>query len=285
MNKILEVNKVLYLESKDYSGKSWKVKSECKYFSNRKVMPNELPLDFDDLKDFWGSYAKISKYFINKGYLFWIYQSGISGIHLHFFAYDITNKYQKKELILMIEKDLGIKIDYAPAYKGWIRAEDSVHPVKKFKKILLFTNVHPVAYLDKRFYFNRLSVSITKKLSKMSFSEPTIDNIPVEKDKPRSIKFMQNNTFANGRKRILFCLISWWKSRGLSDAQVFSKSKDWINRQNYFISDLSIKASINSSNGTVRDKYRLELLEELGFSVESLTVKMDLNVEITRTGF
>lgn len=270
MDTILELYKPLYLESQTYIGKTWKLKKDCKYYTNRKLIDTEIVADFDKLNDFYVDYIKICSILEEIKLKFWVYQSGLQGLHVHFFT-KFTDKLQKKIILELLEQKVGYSIDKNPTNAGVIRAEGSVHPTKKFKKVLLYTNVHPKAYLSTLFYFNTLDTITIKKLFRIKPQEVVRDDI----DNPKTIQIMLKHKFIDGHKRIMFCLVSYYKNK-LSDEDIYTKIKDWVRYQDTFIPDIQIKASIKSSKGSVRDSYRIKLLQELGFMYEDLVTKVEV---------
>ena len=263
MDKILEIHKPLYLNSKDYFSKDWRPKQECSVYSNRKLCEEEIVFDFDKLTSIWSDCSKICSYFNQKGFKFWLYQSGEQGLHLHLFINGIKNKHQKAKFIEIISKQLELEIDVGPNKRGWIRAEGSLHPTKGFKKVLLYTNVHTMAYICRDFYMNYIFGHNAQKVFNQGFSG-TPRHIPDDLVAPYTIDQMLYTKFNDGIKRVLFCLVSFWKSKKLSDEVIFNKSKNWVEYQGANILDSHIKATIKSSSGLVRDGYRQKLLEELG---------------------
>lgn len=263
MDKILEIYKPLYLNSSSYFSKDWRPKQECDVFSNRKLCEEEIVLDFDKLSNIWTDLSNICTYFNKKGFKYWVYQSGEQGLHLHLFIDKAKNKHQKTKFIEIIQQQLGIEIDVGPVKRGWIRAEDSSHPTKGFKKVLLYTNVHKLAYLSRDFYINYIFGHNANKVFNSGFSG-TPRHISEDLVAPFTIDQMLYTKFNDGVKRVLFCLVSFWKSKKLSDDDIFDKTKNWVDYQDAKVLDSHIKATIKSSSGLVRDKYRQKLLEELG---------------------
>jgi len=265
MKEILNNLKPLYLNSSDYSGKDWKLKEDCSVFSNRKLCKYEIVVDFDNVSH--DQKTQILTWFIKHNFLFVIYTSSETGLHLHFFS-KYKNKFHKRKLLELIEQDLKIPIDSGPVMRGWIRAEDSVHPVKKTIKTLLYTNISKLAYLSPLFYTNELSYSTHKKVLSQSILGDEIILSP-ETETPKSIRYMLSHKFTDGRSRIIFCLMSYWKDKGLDNNKIFENTKEWLRKQNYYIQDHKIWASIYSNKARVRDNYRLNLLNELGVDIKT----------------
>lgn len=267
MDKILKKNNILYLESQTYAGTKWKPKEDCEFFTNRFLMKNEIVLDFDNIVNFYVIYGIIIDFFTKNNFLFWLYRSSKTGIHVHMFVNKVENRFQKKKLIEIIEKKIDLEIDKNPVMSGRVRAEDSIHPTKKTVKKLLYTNVSDIAYIHRDFYTNHLSDSLLQKVLSMSTT-----GVPKQLKKdykhPFTIQFMENNKFIDGHKRIMFCLVSFYKDSGDSKDVIYSKIKKWCCYQNNIIPDVQILGSINSSTGTVRNNYRIALLKELGYHKE-----------------
>jgi hypothetical protein len=270
MQQILEELNPLYLNSKDYQGKDWRPKHECRYYVNRKLCLKEIVADYDgidiDIKQ------KIINWYKDSGFKFAAYSSSDSGLHIHFFT-QLVNKYHKKQFLAYIQKKSGFKVDDGPIMRGWIRAEDSIHPRKGCKKELIYSNLRPF------FYTNELDDSIIQKVISQPTQELDISKIKPEKNKPRSIKLMENNVFANGRKRIMFCLISWYVSQKKTNDEVYALITEWMSKQpNCYIPNSMIYGSIHSSKGAVRDSYRIKLLKELGFAIKQDAIKPEIKV-------
>jgi len=262
MNRILERYEPLYLNSLGYFSKDWRIKSECKVFSNRKLLKDEIVADFDKLKDVWLDLKQIIKFFESKSFKFWVYQSGTHGLHVHFFVNKVHTKHQKAALLEILSKQSGYDIDKGPVKRGWIRAEGSLHPTKGFKKTLLYANIHAGAYICRDFYMNYIFGQESNKVFNSGFSGA--HNPKPDIGSPLSIEVMLDNKFNDGVKRVLFCLVSFWKSKKIDDDKIFNKAKSWLDFQKSNVLESHIWATIKSSSGLVREGYRVKLLNELG---------------------
>jgi len=254
MEEVLKLLKPLYLNSKSYVSRDWRLRKDCseEYPIQRRLCDKEIVADFDGLK--FEDFSIIQDWFIEHQFKFALYNSG-AGVHIHFFT-PVTSKYQKVQILKDIEKKIGYKIDTNPTKSNHIRAEDSFHPTKGYQKKLIYSN------LSVFFYINELSIDYLRNLSKYEPREAL--NKP-EIGTRQCMKYILNNSFANGRKRLMFCVVSHYKSQGMKDEDIFTLTKDWCNKQpNFWINNTSIWGSIGTSTGLVKCSYRHELLTELG---------------------
>lgn len=276
MDKILSILKPKYLNSANYYSSDWRYKEDCEVFSNRKLCAEEIVCDFDKLPNFWYDFTRIMGFFNKHNFLFWAYRSGTQGLHFHFFVNKLSNKYQKRRLLEIIEQKIGIPIDKGPVMREWIRAEGSLHPTKGFKKELLYTNVNESAYLGRDFYTNYLNGNLAQKVFSVS-TTGVPRRLKKDLENPKSIQFMEETIFQDGHKRIMFCLVSFYKKK-LGRTELYNKIKDWCKYQSCFIPDSQILGSIRSSKGTVRENFRQKLLQELGFDSKNFETKVNVPI-------
>lgn len=257
-----------FLDSTSYFSSSWKTRAECKheYPIQRRLCNGETVADFDKVKK--ADKAWIYQWFFERDFRFAFFNSSDNGCHVHFFT-KVHGKYRKQGLLKIIEQSINkdrknqdleeLKIDDGPVMRNWIRSEDSMHPKKGTRKILLWSNISHF------FYINELSDTIMEKVQRISLSGPDLSKIPKETGVPQSIRYMQSNSFADGRNRIMFCLVSWYKSQGFNNDEIYQKIQEWVHRQSScYISPTKIHGCIYSSTGLVRETYRKKLLDELG---------------------
>ena len=263
-----ELNKEpsLYNDSKVYNEQNWKHLPDCtlKFPIQRKLGKYECVFDLDDVSE-W-NIQMIPKWLKEIGFKFIAWQSGTNGLHIHFWI-NLANKEAKKATVMLMAKNIetkfGIKNDSAPMGHGHIRTEFSIHPTKGYKKTHIMTNLTPL------FYVNELSFKMKKKVANICSYEPQSTNNSMSKDgkTPKCIRYMLSNTFSDGRERIIFSLISWFKASGLDNFDILVKIKEWCEKQNYIISDNVINSKINSSQGRVGCRFRHQLLEDLGHDI------------------
>lgn len=249
-----------YLNSLTYVSKDWRFRKELTVDTpvQREILPNEIVADFDNISE--ENAKKVFSYFLKSNYLFAYFKSSDTGMHIHFFC-NVRNKHNKFGVLKLIEEDINIKdvkIDAQVVKRGIIRAENSIHPEKKTKKTLVYSNVSLFNYI------NELPVEM---LIKSSNFRPQVVTRHTSDETPKCVKFILSNTFSDGRQRLVFLLSSWYKGQGLNESEVFTKVKEWTDRQNYNLSDYVIKSTIQSSQGCMTCSGRHELLSELGFDV------------------
>lgn len=277
MDRILEKEGVLYLNSKDYFSSDWRLKKDCEVYSNRRLTKEEIVLDFDKLKDFILDKCKIIEFFATRNFKFWLYQSSNTGLHLHFFAKNVKNKYHKKRLIEIIEKKINLEIDKGPVMRNWIRADMTPHPRKGYYKHLIYTNVSESDCIHRLFYVNELDYSTRQKVFSVS-TTGVPKGLKKDLDNPKTIQIMETRKFIDGRKQILFCLASFYKKK-LGSTKTYEKLREWCDFQSYNIPDSHLRATIKSSRGIVRESFRSKLLQSLGinedFVAKAETVKAD----------
>jgi hypothetical protein len=256
----------MYNDSNVYEGQNWTTYEFCVHTFpvQRKLTKYECVFDLDDVSE-W-DIQMIPRWLNEIGFKFIAWQSGPSGLHIHFWT-DVNGKEAKKEITRLmaknIEEKFGIKNDLGPMGHGHIRTEFSVHPIKGYQKTFLMSNISPL------FPKNDLSIEMKKKVADRCVSLPisSSNNAPRDGKTPKCVRYMLSNKFSDGRERIVFSLISWFKGSGLTDDEIFSKIFDWSQNQNYLISVGTIKSKIRSSSGRVGCNFRHQLLEELGHDV------------------
>lgn len=255
------INKLspLYLNSLSYASNDWRQREDLTVSTpvQRQILPNEIVADFDCVVDgYVDERPKITDYFLKHNYKFALFRSSNTGVHVHFFA-NAKDKYNKFGILKLIEKDLGVKVDAQVVKRGIIRAENSYHPEKKMEKSLVYSNVSPFSYV------NELPVEM---LIKASDFKPKRVIRHDSGETPKCIKFIQSNSFSDGRQRLMFVLASWYKSQGVKEEDIYAHIKEWAKRQGMKSSRYNIKSVINSADGSMTCTGRHELLEELGFS-------------------
>lgn len=263
-DSLLEIilSDTLYLNSRVYASKDWRLKKDCLVFSNRQMHSNEITLDFDSVSS--EDSTKILLFFIKRKFKFWMYRSGVKGVHVTFFT-SHTDRNKKLFIARRIQSKLSIDIDLAPLSKQVIRAEGSKHPIKGYIKELMYSNVE--SNISTLFYYNYLSVNLNKKVLAVPLYSPENLKLKKESFEPLSIKHIKTTKFDDGHKRLVFVLASWWKSRDDSNEVIFGKIKSWLEFQEYWLSDGYLMSTIQTSTGMIRDNYRLKLLTNINSEI------------------
>jgi len=269
VNKLLEdmtSETPIFNNSTIYQEQKWLPLDCCdvEFPVQRKLTNFECVFDIDHVSEM--DMIMIPRWLNDIGFKFIAWASGPEGLHIHFWT-DIQGKEAKKNVTSImaknIEEKFGVLNDLGPMGHGHIRAEFSMHPIKGYKKTFIMSNISPL------FYKNELSTSMRKKVSELSSSDLilTTNSSEVNGKSPKCIRYMLSHQFSDGRERIVFSLVSWWKDSGLTDDEIFDNTIDWCNKQNYTMSPSMIKAKIRSSGGKVGCRYRHNLLEEIGYDV------------------
>lgn len=257
---------VLYKNSATYDSYDWRLKKDCDciFPIQRKLGRYECVFDLDGIDEMDMQF--IPQWLDGIGFKFMAWQTSDSGMHIHFWT-DMFGKEIKKEIVRQmvdkLEKKFGVVNDIGPMGHGHIRAEYSIHPKKLTVKKLLKSNISPL------FYKNELSLEMKQKVSKMASLGPVFTPAAGVRDgkTPTCVRYMLSNTFSDGRERIIFALISWWKASGLTDDQIFKNVTEWCMKQHYQMSSAMIMSKIKCSKANVGCRYRHALLEELGHPV------------------
>lgn len=279
MKNLIEVEKLLqeitgvpsiYNDSTKYNHQNWTTLEYCQsdFPVQRKLTKFECVFDLDDVSE-W-NIQTIPRWLKEIGFKFIAWQSGPNGLHIHFWT-DLSGKEAKKKITRLMAKNLedkfGIKNDLGPMGHEHIRTEFSYHPVKGYQKTFIMSNISPL------YSKNELSDEMKKKVADKTISLPTTNyNNGIRDGKtPKCIRYILSNKFADGRERLIFTLVSWYKGSGLDDDQILTKIEEWCQSQDYYMSKNNILAKIRSSAGRVGCRYRHELLEELGHNIKDCT--------------
>lgn len=256
----------LYNNSDRYDHQNWTTLEYCdvKYPVQRKLTKFECVFDLDDVTEH--NIQVIPMWLKSIDFKFVAWQSGPAGLHIHFWT-DVSGKEAKKEITRImavnLEEKFGIKNDIAPMGHEHIRTEFSFHPNKGYQKTFLMSNISSINPK------NDLSIEMKKKVADRCVSSPISRSNNGERDgkTPKCIRYILSNNFADGRERLIFALISWFKGSGLDDEQITTKIQSWCESQNYNMPYGHILAKIRSSSGKVGCRFRHELLEELGHDI------------------
>lgn len=259
---------LLYKHSATYEGSEWVEAGKCHtyYPIQRKLGARECVFDLDHVSR--AAMVQIPKWLDAIDFKYQAWQTSADGMHIHFWT-EVEGKERKKVLVeemsKKFEERFGVKNDLGPMGHGHIRTEGSVHPEKGTTKTLLSSN------LRRLFFINDLTPSVREKVFKFEPSDPSklISNAGERDGKcPTCMKYILGHRFADGKKRLMFCVASWYKGSGLDDKAAAKKTWEWCQSQGSFINYSKVWATIHSSNGTVGCRFRHSLLEEIGVDME-----------------
>lgn len=181
---------------------------------------------------------------------FEIWRSSDTGFHIHLLATHSRPLRYAFAIAAHLYNICGITADMAPMKSGKIRAEWSIHPIKKTQKVPWARNLSlfkPLNLVPERY-----RAPITPKKSHL-----------VKGGLPKSVQKLEQATgLSDGRDRCIFALISWWKQQGLTDSDILSRANEWAGRQNNYRPHLACK--VRSARGLVTEQYRQALIDELG---------------------
>jgi hypothetical protein len=232
----------------------------------RKLTAGECVFDLDGVTTMHK--IMIPNYLKEIGMKFIAWESGPTGMHIHWWS-DIVGKKAKKTLTkhmsAKIEEMFGVKNDMGPMGHEVIRAEYSIHPTKGYQKKLLMVNLSPL------FFLNDINPSLRQKVFDSSSTEGSMVGKVAERrdgSMPTCIKYILSHQFADGRERLLFSIVSWYKASGKSEQDTFVLCREWCSRQDYRVNTRMIWAKIKSSSGQVGCMWRHDILEELGVDME-----------------
>jgi hypothetical protein len=231
---------------------------------HRKLTVHECVFDLDHVSQ--AQMSAIPEWLKAQGLKFIAWKSGPEGMHIHFWT-KFTGKEIKKALVNIMAKPIenmfGVVNDALPMGHGHIRTEFAWHPTKGYQKILLMDTVSEL------FPFNDIPEHIKDKVKHVCELPITPTGKTGSKDgkMPTCIKYILSHQFADGRNRLLFVVVSWFKGSGLSDDEIYTRAHEWAKRQGGRLYPQFIWSTIRSSNGTVGCNYRHALLEELGVNM------------------
>lgn len=262
--KLIEIDneEPLFKNSYDYKSSDWRAFNDLDQWPvQRKLTTHECVFDLDHLTPI--QIQLIPNYLKETGLKFMAWQTSDSGLHIHFWV-NLYGKHQKKALVKFmaqkLESTFGIKNDLGPMGHGHIRTEFSFHPQKLTCKTLLMSTMSDL------FPQNELPPSLLQKVAGLTSSDAfkSVNNSKLNGKSPMCIKYILNHKLHDGRERLLFAIISWFKANKLSEQEIFQRSYDWCKMQDYHISTSHIWAKIKTSTGQVGCSFRHQVLEELG---------------------
>lgn len=253
----------LFKNSDSYESKDWRKWEEVTVSRpvQRKLTRRECVFDLDDVAPI--HFEMIPHFLKETGLKFIAWKSGPTGMHIHFWT-QVTGKEQKRQVVkymsTKIEELFGVKNDLKPMGHECIRTEGSIHPFKKYEKTFLTSNISTL------FPINDLPDSLIEKVGEIDLSagQITPNNHSIDGKKPSCVKYILGHKFNDGRERMIFSLISWFKAEGLTPKEIFDNVYSWCKEQNYTISPRVIQSKIHSNSGKVGCAFRHEILEELG---------------------
>ena len=258
---INDIEPVLYKDSLVYHSKNWKPYNQCinDFPVHRKLTMYECIFDLDGLSSM--HFKTIPEYLNETGLKFIAFKTSNNGMHIHFWV-DIYGKHQKKALVehmsQSIETIFGVKNDILPMGHGFIRAEYSFHPIKNTQKVPIFYNISDLDYV------NNIDKKLRDKVTGVEFNVSETHSISGG-NLTTCMKRILGGVWADGRDRMLFAIISWFKADGKSDKEICDIAYKWSKKQpGFYISKGTIYAKIKSSTGKVGCTYRHAILEELG---------------------
>jgi hypothetical protein len=262
-----DIEQVLYKDSMVYNSNKWKPLSECitSFPVHRKLTVYECILDLDNVAP--THFETIPQYLNETGLKFIAYKSSNSGMHIHFWC-DVFGKNEKRMLVEHIASKLemifGVKNDILPMGHGFIRAEYSFHPVKNTQKVPIYYNISELEYV------NHIDNDLRSRININTCSEQVVST--TGGDLTTCMKYILSHSFVDGRDRLLFAIISWYKSDGKSAHDTVEIAWNWCKKQpNFVISKSALYAKYNSTSGTVGCKWRHAILNELGVDMSRCT--------------
>lgn len=262
---INDIEPVLYKDSTVYNSNNWKLLHQCieMFPIHRRLTTYECVFDLDKLSP--THFVTIPQYLHETGLKFVAFKTSHNGMHIHFWC-DIRGKNQKRALVehmaSKIETIFGVKNDLLPMGHQFIRAEYSFHPRKNYQKVPIFWNV---SYLD---YVNSIDIALKAKITTVEFDS---DVNPTTGGKLTTcMRYILGHSFSDGRDRLLFAIISWYKSEGKTADETVKIAWDWCKKQpNFHTSKGKLYAKYNSSTGQVGCRWRHAILEELGVDMSN----------------
>ena len=263
---------VLYKNSYSYNCPDWREFEDLTVANpvQRKLAPNECVLDFDGIDDMTAQL--LPQYLTDKGFRHITWRSSSTGIHVHFFT-QYTSKSIKKAIVNMVaeplERRFGLVNDIMPMGHGHIRCEWGFHPEKGEQKKFVASNIGTL------FYENYIDA---KDLPKVSSNQATSAQngalIGTVKGKiPTCMKYILGTKLSDGKKRLFFAVVSWYKATGGSKDEVAALVRSWSEMQGQQWSVKQFNATWNSCAGSVGCKFRHQILEELGLDMSKCKIE------------
>lgn len=262
----VDENIVLFKNAEHYVSVDWrpfKFLDVC-HPIQRKLTTRECVFDFDGVTDTQVDF--IITQLTQFGLKFNAWRSSSNGLHVHFWT-DVRGKMAKKSLVRLfaqkLETILGIKNDLQPMMQEMIRSEWSIHPKKGVEMILIHDNIPRIDPI------NIIPDEIKKKV--ISNYDDGISGRGLTGSRkgelPSCMRYIMSHKFTDGRKRLLFVVLSWFKGSGFSDGEVVDATYEWCVRQGLKVSKGHLRRILGSNTGSVGCRYRHELLETLGIDI------------------
>jgi len=255
----------MYKDSLNYNSSKWCYIEECEieFPIQRTLTKGECVLDYDNINN--TAIDLLISFLDEINLKFTVWKTSKNGVHIHFWV-DIQDENILIELVKymgkIIENNIGIKNDLQPMRQGFIRAEYSFHPVKKSQKIIIFSSIYQIDYI------NNVPDKFKETYNYLTKSDEDIKPISGG-ELTTCMKYILTHKFADGRKRLMFVIASWYKGDNRTNTEIYHIIKDWLKEQDKTIPENIIWATIYSNNGTVGCSYRHELLEELGVDMNN----------------
>lgn len=263
---------ILYKNSYSYNSPDWREFGHLTVANpvQRKLAPNECVLDFDGIDDMTAQL--LPQYLTDKGFRHITWRSSSTGIHVHFFT-QFTDKDTKKAIVQMIAKPLeerfGLINDAMPMGHGHIRCEWGFHPEKSEQKKFVTANIGAL------FYQNHINPNDIPKVRRFgSTSAPSGVRLGQVKGKiPTCMKYILSTKLEDGKKRLLFAVVSWYKATGGTQEEVETLVRDWVALQGAQWNQRQFQATWNSCSATVGCRFRHQILEELGVDMSKCKIE------------
>ncbi len=255
---------ILFKNSPHYQSSDWRPLSDCTTVPvQRTLTSGECVFDFDGVSNL--DMKAIPLWLRDAQMKFAAFRSSSTGMHIHFWT-NVHGTNRKKALVrrlaAKIEEVFGVKNDLQPMSHGVIRTEYANHPVKGEQKVPLDVNI---PYIDPiNVIPSHVLVDLGEDDSYTTYSGVTGNPGGLM---PKCMRYILSHQFSDGRDRLLFSIVSWFKASGKTDQEIFDIAYEWCKRQDYHVSPSAVMAKIQSSSGQVGCRFRHELLEELGIDI------------------
>lgn len=254
---------LLFKDSEQYASTSWR---PFRYLSvshpiQRKLTERECVFDFDGVNDTQVEW--ICKDLQSRGLKFVAWRSSANGLHIHYWT-DVRGKMAKKSLVKLmakkVEDKFNIQNDIGPMMQEMIRSEWSIHPKKGDTMKKIFDNLPKIDPIN--IVPTELKQRVYSHYDDVSKGNGLVGS--VKGKSPSCMRYILSHKFTDGRKRLQFIVMSWFKGSGLSNQEVVDATFEWCKRQGLHVSKGSLLRALASNTGSVGCRYRHELLEELG---------------------
>lgn len=256
----------LFKDSEQYDSKRWVQRQECvtERPIQRMLSEHECVLDYDNTS--LPQQQELLDWLDEIEFKYEAWMSSPTGLHIHFFT-PLTGRDKKMAMVSYVSQKIYEKFlmmnDENPMSQGFIRAEHSIHPKKRFEKILLR------AKIPRLFPMNELTPTVMQKVFEMSSTGApmSISNSGLKGNKCRTcMNYILSNKFSDCRKRLMFTVASHFVAQKLPKSECLHLTWQWAKQQGG-ITYSEVYASVNSSSGRVGCNMRHKLLEEAGVDI------------------